>query len=129
VTVRRGVVQVASAGGAGAVSLTAGLQLRHREGATDSIIAPVAADDAFAWRQGRLIYRDAALGDVVDDLNHYFPHPIRLGAGAAASFRFSGVVTVDDEARTLERLTALLPLKARAAKGDAVVLDARDPAP
>jgi transmembrane sensor len=125
VTVRRGVVRVSAASGAGAVSLTPGLQLRHREGAADStIVEEVSADDAFAWRDGRLIYRDAALGDVVDDLNHYFDRPIRLDAGAAA-LRFSGVLTVDDEARTLGRLTALLPLKTRDAKGGAVAIEAR----
>lgn len=128
VTVRRGVVQVLPASGTGPVSLTPGLQLRHREGAADStIVEAVAADDAFAWREGRLIYRDAALGDVVADLNHYFDRPIRLDAGAAA-LRFSGVLAVDDETRTLARLTALLPLKTRDAKGDAVVIEARDAA-
>ena len=125
VTVRRGVVQVSPTHGSPwAVSLTPGLQLRHSEGTANSLVLGVAADDAFAWRDGRLIYRDAALPDVVADLNHAFRRPVRLAGPQVAAMRFSGVLTLDDEARTLGRLAAMLPLNVTPS-GDGVVLAER----
>ena len=112
VTVRRGSVQVASPGDAqaAAVSLVVGQRLRHSVGASASAIDRVPADDAFAWRQGRLIYRDQSLQSVVDDLNAYFPTPIRIEGARAAALRFSGVLTIDSEEATLRRLSMLLPI-------------------
>ena len=125
VTVRRGVVQVSPTHGSPwAVSLTPGLQLRHREGTANSLVVGIAADDAFAWREGRLIYRDAALADVVADLNHAFHRPVRLAGPQVAALRFSGVLTLDDEARTLGRLSAMLPLSVTPS-GDSMVLAER----
>jgi transmembrane sensor len=125
VTVRRGVVQVASREGGAPVALTPGQQLRHYEGANGSVVAQVSADDAFAWRQGRLICRDEALSDVAANLNHAFRTPIRIADNQTAALRFSGVLTVDDEASTLKRLTSLLPLSATPSEG-VIVLRARD---
>jgi transmembrane sensor len=111
VTVRRGSVQVAPlVGGHGdSVALVVGQRLRHSVGAVVSQVDQVSADDVFAWRQGRLIYRDQPLQTVVDDLNQYFPTPIRVDPRAAA-LRFSGVLTVDAEEATVRRLAMLLPV-------------------
>ena len=125
VTVRRGVVRVASISGGDAVALTPGQQLRHHEGDGGSSIDTVSADDVFAWRQGRLIYRDRPLADVVADLNHDFQTPIRIEGDQLAALRFSGVLTVDTESATLQRLTALLPLSATSSEG-VIVLRSRD---
>ena len=123
VTVRRGSVRVAPAAGAGgeAVSLAVGQRLRHNVGAAGSVVDQVRADDAFAWRQGRLIYRDQSLQAVVEDLNQYFPTPIRLEGGRAASLRFSGVLTLDSEAATVRRLAMLLPLVETSGKDEIVL--------
>ena len=128
VTVRRGSVQVAPpAGGSGqAVSLVVGQRLRHSIGAADSSVDRVAADDAFAWRQGRLIYRDQPLQAVVDDLNQYFPVPIRIDGPRAAKLRFSGVLTIDSEAATVRRLSMLLPLVDTGGKGEIVLKSGGD---
>jgi transmembrane sensor len=125
VTVRRGVVQVTANDGVAPVSLTPGQQLQHREGSGSSTVAPVSPDDAFAWRQGRLVCRDEALSDVVAELNHYFRSPIRVADGHIGALRFSGVLTVDDEASTVDRLSSLLPLSATPSEG-VIVLQSRD---
>jgi len=125
VTVRRGVVQVAPADGGAPVALTPGQQLQHREGADSSTVGQVAADDAFAWREGRLICRDEALSAVVADLNHYFHKPIRVADGQIGALKFSGVLTIDDESSTLTRLSSLLPLSATPSEG-VIVLQSRD---
>ena len=124
VTVRRGVVQVATGDGA-PVALTPGQQLNHHEGADGSTVATVSADDAFAWRQGRLICRDEPLADVASRLNHYFHTPIRVADEQVGALRFSGVLTVDDETSTLHRLSSLLPLSATPSE-NVIVLQSRD---
>lgn len=128
VTVRRGSVQVAPpAGGPGeAVSLAVGQRLRHVVGAGDSSVERVVADDAFAWRQGRLIYRDQPLQAVVDDLNQYFPVPIRIDGPGGAKLRFSGVLTIDSEAATVRRLSMLLPLVEAGGKNEIVLKSGGD---
>ena len=128
VTVRRGSVQVApSVSGSGdSYALVVGQRLRHNVGAGGSSVEKVAADDAFAWRQGRLIYRDQPLQAVVDDLNQYFPVPIRLEGQRLASLRFSGVLTIDSEAATVHRLSSLLPVVSEGGKGEIVLKSGGD---
>jgi transmembrane sensor len=125
VTVRRGMVQVAQADGGAPVALAPGQQLQHRQGDDGSTLSQVAPDDAFAWRQGRLICRNEALSQVVADLNHYFRKPIRVADDQVGALKFSGVLTVDDESSTLSRLSSLLPLSATPSEG-VIVLQSRD---
>ncbi len=110
VTVREGLVEVRRAkGGQRSLALTAGSRLMHKEGADSSTVMPVSADDAFAWRSGRLIYRDRPLSEIAADLNRYGENQIRVD-GPAASLRFSGVLIIDDQAVMVRRLAALLPV-------------------
>jgi transmembrane sensor len=129
VTVRQGQVQVAPAAelaGSG-VSIGPGCRLRHRDGLRGSIVESVSPDVVFAWTTGRLIYRDQPLRAVVEDLNRYLPRPVRLDGDKTADLRFTGVLTVDAEAPTLARLTALLPVSASTADG-AIVIRSREDA-
>jgi transmembrane sensor len=129
VTVRRGRVEVAANdGGRGApIALGAGRQLTHDEGTAVSTVSRVSADEVFAWKQGRLIYRDQPLRMVVDDLNRYFPHAVRIEGERVAELRFTGVLTVDGEDATIRRLVGLLPISATRING-ATVLKAREDA-
>ena len=129
VTVRRGRVEVAANdGGPGApIALGAGRQLTHDEGTNVSTVSRVSADEVFAWKQGRLIYRDQPLRVVVDDLNRYFPHAVRIEGERVAELRFTGVLTVDGEDATIRRLVVLLPISATRING-ATVLKAREDA-
>lgn len=111
VTVRQGLVDVRPADGRHGVALGPGSRLRHREGAVDSQVMRVSADDVFAWRSGQLIYRGRSLGDVVADLNRYGDQQVRV-EGSAADLRFSGVLAIGDQPAMVRRLTALLPLSA-----------------
>ena len=114
VTVRRGVVEVAppaSRSGRGHVRLTPGQQLAHREGSDDARVQTVAADEAFAWRQGYVVYRGRALPEVAVDLNRYFARPIRV-EGSARRLTFSGALQLDDEEAVIRRLEAFLPVRA-----------------
>lgn len=114
VTVSRGVVEVRDAAGADGPArarLTPGMQLIHREGSSDSIVRTVDPADAFAWRQGRLVYRDAPLSAVADDLNRYFTVPVTVDA-EAGRLTFTGVLVVDNEDAVVRRIQAFLPVEA-----------------
>ena len=127
ISVRQGLVEVADHDGRkdAPIPLSAGRQLLHDEGSDVSTVRSVAVADVFAWKQGRLIYRDQPLGVVVDDLNRYFTHTVRIEGERAAGLRFTGVLAVDGEDATIRRLEELLPISATRVNG-ATVLKARD---
>ncbi|HTK35276.1 MAG TPA: FecR domain-containing protein [Caulobacteraceae bacterium] len=120
VTVRRGVVGVASASAgpdAQGVLLRVGDQFEHRVGEAVSAVHKVDPEVAFAWRRGDLIYRDQPLSEIVGDLNRYFVVPVRV-TGPAADLKFSGVLVIDTEEAVVARLQAFLPISVdRAADG------------
>jgi transmembrane sensor len=118
-TVRRGVVEVRPARSPSATPtrLTAGQQLRHRDGAGASQISNVEPDNAFAWTQGQLVYRDAPLSQVAADLSRRFPRPVRPADPATGALRFTGVLVIDNQAAVLNRLEAYAPVRAEPVRG------------
>ena len=114
VTVDRGVVEVRPNEDAPgkAFRLHPGQRLDHREGAAEARIRAVEPSDVFAWRNGRLIYRDRPLGEVVADLNQQYARQISLEDPAMAATRFSGVLVLDDQDAVIRRLALLAPLRA-----------------
>lgn len=123
VSVRQGRVEVASTGASGEapIALGVGRQLLHDEATDVSTVRRVSAEEVFAWKKGRLIYRDQPLRVVVDDLNRTFPHPVRIEGERLAALRFTGVLTVDAEDATIRRLEALLPISASRVNGETVL--------
>ncbi len=114
VTVDRGVVEVrpnADAPGK-AFRLHPGQRLDHREGAAEAHIRAVEPSDVFAWRTGRLIYRDRPLGEVLADINQQYERQISLADPALAAIRVSGVLVLDNQDAVIRRLALLAPLQA-----------------
>jgi transmembrane sensor len=114
VTVDRGVVEVRPSEDAHgrAFRLHPGQRLDHTEGAADARVRAVEPADVYAWRTGRLIYRDQPLGDVVADLNQQYARQVVLDDPALAATRFSGVLVLDDQDAVIRRLALLAPLRA-----------------
>jgi transmembrane sensor len=111
VAVTRGVVRVSDLDDpAHNVRLTRGEALEREDGDETFQLAMIVPEPA-GWRTGRLIYEDRTLSEVVADLNRAYPTPIRL-VGGTGDLRFSGVLTVDDQAATIRRLEAFLPVAA-----------------
>jgi transmembrane sensor len=108
VTVRRGVVAVAGAGGT-EHRLTPGQQLDHQEGSSQSTVTRVSADDAFAWKRGVLIYRDRPLPEVAADLARHSRLPIHVEP-TAQRLRFTGTLSVDTLDAMLRRLETFMPI-------------------
>jgi len=125
-TVRRGVVEVRPAGAPQAqpTRVTIGQELTHFAGQVGSVLKVSDPDQAFAWTNGQLIYRDTPLSDVAADLSRRFATPIRTADARTGALRFSGVLVTDNQSDVLRRLTAYAPVRVERA-GTAVILHHR----
>lgn len=113
VSVERGVVAVTPAGSRdsgqrSAVRLIAGQKIAQNESDAPTL-SQVAPERASMWRQGVLIYRDATLGEVADDLSRYFDKPVKVEL-SARSLHFTGALQVGDEATMLKQLQEFIPV-------------------
>lgn len=120
VTVNAGAVNLEA--GETSSTLASGDQARFVDGSLT--VRSVDPSEAFAWRDGRLIYHDALLSDVVTDLNRYSATPIRVADEATASLRFTGALTIDRPTAMIERLEAFLPIRSEQ-NGDGIELRSR----
>jgi transmembrane sensor len=112
VTVRRGLVEVRPAGkpdAAALARLTPGQSLVHREGRPSDVVAATDPETAFAWTEGRLIFRGERLADVAVTLNRYVRTPISV-APEAGDVPVTAVMTVGPEDQMLQSLAAFLPV-------------------
>jgi len=115
VSVERGIVAVTPASGtaapkAAAVRLVAGQKI-DQSGTRAPTLSQVATDQTSMWRHGMLIYRDAGLTDVAEDLSRYFDKPVTVDASAGA-LHFTGALQVGDEATMLKQLQDFVPVRA-----------------
>ena len=91
----------------GSALLTAGTFARYGQtGAVETGTADVEA--LSAWRQGRLIFADRRLREVVAELDRYRPGAIVLLQSAIADERFTGVFDLSDTDLTLDAIEATL---------------------
>ena len=124
VAVSRGAVSFQA--GDQSVTLPAGRAARL--GARGDIeLARVSLTDVGAWRAGRRVYWDQPVSEVLADLNREYPQPVRLAGLQAQRMRFTGVLVLGTRDQMVGRLTALLPLHAKAGQGGEIVLSARRP--
>ena len=125
VTVARGTVEVRpNAGGGATYRLHPGQKLDHLEGQPEARVVAVEPSEVMGWRAGRLVLRDKALGDVIDDLNQQFTVPLRIEDPALAALPVSGVLVLDDQNAVIRRLALLAPV--RAVRSDAGFVLRRD---
>jgi transmembrane sensor len=99
--------------------LNAGRQARLEPGAAIAV-TDIAPDDAFAWQSGRLVYHNASLSQIIEDLNRYSDTPI-VASPDAARLRFSGVLEIDRASSMLARLENFLPIHVEADQGRILV--------
>lgn len=124
VTVSEGIVEVAPTGALNRAEatarLTAGQQFYQASADEAPEIRAVDPQIILAWSDGRLIYDDATLADIVADLNRYFYTPIEIAEESLADMRFSGILVLDTEDAVLRRLEEFLPVSA--VRGDGKIL-------
>lgn len=97
-----------------------GVSLAHAGDALQAEAVDVAS--LTAWRQGKAVFDNVPLAQVVDEINRYREQPIRVAA-ALRGIRIAGVFDVDDTRGFLAALPALIPVRvvARADGGSDVV--------
>jgi transmembrane sensor len=79
------------------------------EGNAPSMISPVTPDAVASWRHGRLIYDNASLGGVANDISRYTGKRIDLAA-ALDGRRFSGVLVIGDGSHLVSDLAEVAGL-------------------
>jgi transmembrane sensor len=94
------------------VRLNAGYAARVAEDGSVTVV-PADAAAASAWREGKIVFEDRTLADVVRQLARYRERPIRLADERVARLRVSGVFSVDDTGALLRALPRLLPVVVR----------------
>jgi len=126
VTVARGAVEVRPQDGAtgGSYRLRPGQRLERIEGAAETQVAAVEADEELSWRYGRMVYRDRPLSDVIVDLNQQWTIPVRIEDPLLATTPVSGVLILDNQDAVIRRLALLVPI--RAVRSDAGIILRRD---
>ncbi|MFC5344421.1 FecR domain-containing protein [Brevundimonas staleyi] len=123
VGVQRGLVAVSGAAMAQPVRLGVGEQM-VQDGTTAVVMSSVDPLQTSTWREGVLVYREAELGKVADDLSRYLNKPVNVSESARA-LRFTGALRIGDEDTMLRQLQDFVPIRATRAN-DGIRLTARD---
>lgn len=108
-----------------AVSVGAGDQVTIGIDGRLSDLREFAPGDLLSWRNGRLSYRDAALADIVADLNRYRTQPIRILDKRAGSLRVTAAFNANQGEQILAGLAASQPIVVRKA-GNGLVISSSD---
>jgi transmembrane sensor len=94
----------------GQVEVSAGLELSVSAGAAPSSPRPLERN-LLSWRQGRLVYDDLPLAEVIDDLNRYMSLRMTISDPELARTRISAVLSITDQSVMLQALSEALPMK------------------
>jgi len=125
VAVAEGEVAVSPAGSkmrADMNTLSPGDRFDYDEKTGHMSLSRVNAPDMLAWRDGYLIYKNATLASLVDDLNRYFGTPVETSGAGVDSLRFSGILRLDTEDNVVARISRMLPVEVHRGAGGEIVL-------
>ncbi|MBV6825964.1 FecR family protein [Pseudomonas sp. PD9R] len=115
VVVEQGTVKVQghSAADNDFVSLTAGMG-SHVD-AQGKVAAAYAVNPAelTAWRSGKLVFNNASLADVAEQVSRYREKPLRIGNAAVGNLRLTSVFKSDNTDALLKALPSILPVAVR----------------
>ncbi|CAO3426728.1 FecR family protein [Azospirillum endophyticum] len=129
VVVEEGIVEVHCPAGIAAsedgVRLTAGETARYEPGTCPTRESGVSVARATAWRDGRVVFDDRSLREVVGELNRYRPGPIILLDAELAQRRVTGVFDIRDPDRALSAIEQVLPVSVHRIAGYLAVLTKR----
>lgn len=109
VAVEQGSVNVQGSDASQAL-LTAGLG--SQIDARGTVAKPYAVDAAAltAWRNGKLVFNDAPLSEVVEEVSRYRAQPLRVADGKVGALRLSSTFSSDDTDALLRALPSILPV-------------------
>ncbi|AXP04356.1 FecR family protein [Pseudomonas fluorescens] len=95
------------------VSLTPGLGTQID--AQGKVATPYAvnAEALTAWRNGKLVFNNAPLKEVAEEVSRYRANPLRVGSAAVGNLRLTSVFRSDDPEALLKALPSILPVAVR----------------
>lgn len=105
-------------------TLTAGEAVVTTQAGEIAVASPVAQQELGAWRQGRLVYVDTRLRDVVADLRRYYDGEIELADEAVGDMQLTVAFRADQLDGALAGIEAAIPVQARH-EGRRIVFSAR----
>lgn len=111
VKVQRGLVQVSSQAQGQVVLLHAGEAVAVDRANGQQQKTVVAEQAVGSWRTGRLVFHNALLSEVADELQPYLNQPLELVGKQVGRRRLSAYISTDNPQAFLNALPQLLPLK------------------
>jgi transmembrane sensor len=112
VVVRNGVVDMSTIGRLGAGDVG-----RLGDNGMTSLTHGVKVDSLLGWLQGRLVYHDAPLSKVLNDLRRWHDVDVQLAEPALAALPFTGVLTDGSFRSSITLVAATLGLRVRRSDG------------
>ena len=95
-----------------AVQLGPGNLARITQGRTPVVVRAVDPAQYMAWMDGRLVFHDTPLSDVVAEMHRWYNEDVRLGDSTLARLPFSASFDVESFDQTVQVITTVLPLRA-----------------
>jgi transmembrane sensor len=129
VTVLEGEVSVASGTGRNAQRLRPGMQLTYTGNGDIKLLEAVDTDSVTAWRENRLVFKGAELGEVLEQLGRYHAVDLMLGDASLQHLKVSGSFSTGDLDLALNTIAAGLPVKVMRHGAGQVVLVSADERP
>lgn len=102
-----------------AVQLGAGNLARITGRSAPVVVRAVDPSQYLAWMDGRLVFRDTPLSDVVAELHRWYAEDVRIGDSTVADLPLTASFDAVSLRETLDVITTILPL--RAVRRDGVV--------
>jgi transmembrane sensor len=99
------------------IELNAGQRLEVSASGKAADVAPANLERSTAWQSGQLVFDDAPLSTVIEQVNRYARHPLILRDEDAGRVRVSGVFSTEDIDGFVDTLTRYLPIDAEARDG------------
>ncbi|AJC22315.1 FecR family protein [Pandoraea pulmonicola] len=91
--------------------LTKGLGTTVRPDGAVASVSPVNLSTALAWRDGKLVFQNATLADVVNEVSLYRQSPVVVANDAVGQLRLTSVFSTDNTDELLAALPQFLPVK------------------
>ena len=110
VTLLEGRVAVSATDGGAETVLAPNQRVSYGAAGGLGAVETVDPRSAAAWRRGKLVFRDRALGDVIDELNRYHIGLIRLADAGLRQRRVNGVFDTRDPVAVVGALESALGL-------------------
>ncbi|WP_160107536.1 FecR family protein [Pseudomonas izuensis] len=115
VVVEQGTVKVQgrSAADHDFVNLTAGMGTHVDAQGQVAAAYAVNPSEMTAWRSGKLVFNNASLADVAEQVSRYREQPLKVGNAAVGNLRLTSVFKSDNTDALLKALPSILPVAVR----------------